>query len=88
MDRVFLREFMENMYEDVTAEVVRDNSAYEKLRVQYMDMEREFYQQLIELSPELAQMHDELSEVFGKLQRISDTELYLRGAEDRERMLR
>jgi len=88
MDRVFLREFMENMYEDVTAEVVRDNSAYEKLRAQYMDMEREFYQQLIELSPELAQMHDELSEVFGKLQRISDTELYLRGAEDRERMLR
>jgi len=88
MDRAFMREFMENMYEDVTAEVVRDNSAYEKLRVQYMDMEREFYQQLIELSPELAQMHDELSEVFGKLQRISDTELYLRGAEDRERMLR
>lgn len=88
MDRAFMREFMENMYEDVAAEVVKDNSTYEKLRLQYVDMEREYYHQIIKLSPELAQMHDDLSELFGKMERIADAELYLRGAEDRERMLR
>ena len=76
------------MYEDIAGEVVRENHEYQRLKQEYIVQDKMFCQKLLKIDENLNQEVEQLIHLFFELAKITYIELYLKGAEDRERMLR
>lgn len=88
MDKVLMKEFGQKMYEDIAAEVVKDNQEYQRLRIKYVQKEREYRKKLSEINMEFVEEYDQVMNLLLEMEQFINMELYVKGAEDRERMLR
>uniref|UniRef100_UPI0040568D58 hypothetical protein n=1 Tax=Acetatifactor sp. TaxID=1872090 RepID=UPI0040568D58 len=88
MDKQFMKEFGENMYEDLVCEAVKDIKEFPRIKDDYLKLDNAFYQKIKLISPELIEQYEQLTSLFSEMENIIRMALYIKGAEDRERMLR
>ena len=87
MNKQFMQEYYEGMYEDIAGEVVKDNREHQNLMEKYLSRCKIFDKKLADLDKILYDEYEELQNLFDNMNRIVYKELYIKGAEDREKML-
>ena len=88
MDREFMKSFLNNYYADYQSEVVKDAVEYQKRRKRRYEIEKKFALLLQESSKELVVVFDDYLDTYADELEILLEEMYLMGANDRERMLK
>ena len=88
MDREFMKSFLNNYYADYQSEVVKDSVEYQKRRKRRYEIEKKFALLLQESSKELVVVFDDYLDTYADELEILLEEMYLMGANDRERMLK
>lgn len=88
MDKQLMKKFYQQMYEDIVSEVVNNNYLYQEQKNQYVERRSAFGKKLKDLDEEMYTEYEELENLFGSMNSIVYMELYIKGAEDREAMLR
>ena len=77
MNKKFMGELYEKIYEDPVYEIVQEHKKYRTLQEKYEDL----------VSDEQMKLHDEIIDIINLQINIIAKEMYLRGMEDRENML-
>lgn len=88
MDREFMKSFLNNYYADYQSEVVIDSEEYEERRTRRHEIEKKFVLLLQENSKELVELFEAYLDSCSDELEILLQEMYLMGAQDREKMLR
>ena len=88
MDREFMKLFLNNYYADFQTEAVKDSEEYKERRSYRYEMEKKNELLLQELSKDLIKVFDDYIDACADEQEILLQEMYLMGAQDREKMLR
>ena len=88
MDRVFMKEFYKNCYSYPQEIAIKDSEEYiEKRNLRY-EIEAQFVELLNKSGEELEQMFEKYLDACADEEEILMEEMYLLGANDREKMLR
>ena len=87
MDREFMKSFLTNYYVDYQSEAVKESEEYKEKRNKRYEMERAFELGLQEYK-ELSELFEAYLDACADEQEILLQEMYLMGAQDREKMLR
>lgn len=85
MDREFMKSFYRNYYEDVYSEAIKDSKEFQEKQKEKYDLQAKVEE---ELSEKGLKLFEHLLDAFADEQDILLEEMYLLGAQDRERMLR
>ena len=88
MDRKFMKSFLNNYYSDFQTEAVKDSEEYKERRSYRYELEKKFEVLLLELSNELTKLFEDYLDACSDEQEILLQEMYLMGAQDREKMLK
>lgn len=88
MDCEFVKSFLNNYYSDFQTEVVKGSKEYQEKRSRRYEIEEKFELLLQELSNELTKLFEDYLDACADEQEILLQEMYLMGAQDREKMLR
>ena len=88
MDRLFMKSFLSNYYTDFQTEAVKDSAEYKERRSYRYELEKKIELLLQELSKDLIKVFDDYIDACADEQEILLQEMYLMGAQDREKMLR
>ena len=88
MDREFMKSFLNNYYADFQTEAVKDSAEYKERRSYRYELEKKIELLLQELSKDLIKVFDDYIDACADEQEILLQEMYLMGAQDREKMLR
>ena len=88
MDREFMKLFLNNYYADFQTEAVKDSAEYKERRRYRYELEKKIELLLQELSKDLIKVFDDYIDACADEQEILLQEMYLMGAQDREKMLR
>ena len=88
MDREFMKSFLNNYYADYQSEAVKDSEEYHKRRKKRYEIEKKFVLMLQEYSKESVELFEHYLDAYADEQEILLQEMYLMGAQDREKMLR
>ena len=88
MDRAFMKSFLNNYYADYQSEAVKDSEEYRKRQTKRYEMEKKFELLLQENSKKLVEVFEDYLDVYADELEILLEEIYLMGAQDREKMLR
>lgn len=88
MDRLFMKSFLSNYYTDFQTEAVKDSAEYKEKRSHRYELEKKIEMLLQELSKDLIKVFDDYIDACADEQEILLQEMYLMGAQDREKMLR
>ena len=88
MDREFMKTFLSNYYVDYQSEAVKDSEEYRKRQTKRYEMEKKFELLLQENSKKLVEVFEDYLDVYADELEILLEEIYLMGAQDREKMLR
>lgn len=88
MDREFMKLFLNNYYADFQTEAVKDSAEYKERRSYRYELEKKIELLLQELSKDLIKVFDDYIDACADEQEILLQEMYLMGAQDREKMLR
>lgn len=88
MDRKFMKAFLNNYYSNYQTEAVKDSEEYKERRSYRYELEKKFELMLQELSDDLIKVFDDYLDACADEKEILLQEMYLMGAQDREKMLR
>ena len=88
MDREFIKSFLNNYYADYQSEAVKDSEEYRKRQAKRYEMEKKFELLLQENSKKLVEVFEDYLDACADELEILLEEIYLMGAQDREKMLR
>ena len=88
MEREFMKSFLNNYYADYLSEAVKDSEEYRKRQTKRYEMEKKFELLLQENSKKLVEVFEDYLDVYADELEILLEEIYLMGAQDREKMLR
>ena len=88
MDRDFMRLFYERYYENPASEAIRGSEKYHNLQGKRQEIESVLEEKLRVLGNDIMQLFDEYMDALVEEQEMLLKEMYLLGAEDREKMLR
>ena len=88
MDRELMKLFLNNKYADLQTEAVKDSAEYKERRSYRYELEKKIELLLQELSKDLIKVFDDYIDACADEQEILLQEMYLMGAQDREKMLR
>ena len=87
LDREFMKSFLNNYYADFQSEAVKESEEYKEKRNKRYEMERAFELGLQEYK-ELSELFEAYLDACADESEILLEEMYLMGAQDRERMLK
>lgn len=85
MDREFMKSFYRNYYEDVYSEAIKEFTEYQEKQIVKYDLQAKIEE---ELSEKGLKLFEQFLDALADEQEILLQEMYLLGAQDRERMLR
>ena len=88
MEREFMKSFLNNYYADYQSEAVKDSVEYQEKRKLRYETEKKFVLMLQENSKELVEVFEDYLDVCADELEVLLEEIYLMGAQDREKMLR
>ena len=88
MDLKFMKSFLNNYYADYQSEAVKDSEEYRKRQTKRYEIEKKFELLLQENSKELVELFEVYLDSCADEFEILLQEMYLMGAQDREKMLR
>ena len=88
MEREFMKSFLNNYYADYQSEAVKDSVEYQEKRKLRYETEKKFVLMLQENSKELVEVFEDYLDACADELEILLEEIYLMGAQDREKMLR
>ena len=87
MDRDFIRLFYQSFYENPQKDATKDSVKYDTKRMVRYEKEKILIELLENLGDEILQAFEEYLDAYADEQDVMLEEMYLMGAEDRERML-
>lgn len=87
MDREFMKSFLNNYYADYQSESVKDSVEYQEIKKKRYEIERKFELKLQEHEG-LEKLFEEYLDACADEQEVLQEEVYLLGAQDREKMMR
>lgn len=88
MDRLFMEQYFDKMYDDVIAEIVEDDAEYAELQASAEEAIKKLADLVAETNPSLwKHCEDAMDGIYSVQFRLMKL-AYLQGAEDREKMLR
>ena len=85
MDREFMKSFYRNYYEDVYSEAIKEFTEYQEKQIVKYDLQAKIEE---EHSEKGLKLFEQFLDALADEQEILLQEMYLLGAQDRERMLR
>ena len=85
---LFNKLYKTNYYVDYQSEAVKDSEEYRKRKTKRYEMEKKFELLLQENSKELVEVFEDYLDAYADELEILLEEIYLMGAQDREKMLR
>ena len=88
MDREFMKSFLQNYYTDYESEAVKDSAEYQESKKRRYEIEEKFELMLQDYSKELVGLFDDYLNAYTDEMEFLLQEVYLQGAQDREKMLR
>lgn len=88
MEREFMKSFLNNYYADYQSEAVKDSVEYQEKRKLRYKTEKKFVLMLQENSKELVEVFEDYLDACADELEVLLEEIYLMGAQDREKMLR
>lgn len=88
MDIEFMKSFLNNYYADYQSEAVKDSDEYKERRKRRYEIEKKFVLLLQESTKELVELFEAYLDACADELEILLEEIYLMGAQDREKMLR
>ena len=88
MEREFIKSFLNNYYADFQSEAVKDSDEYKERRKRRYEIEKKFVLLLQESTKELGELFEAYLDACADELEILLEEIYLMGAQDREKMLR
>ena len=87
MDRAFMKLFCQNYYADFQTEAVKNSEEYQEKRSRRYDLENKIELALQEYGKEVVGLIEQYLDAYADEQEILLQEMYLMGAQDREKML-
>jgi hypothetical protein len=87
MDRDFMSDYYDRIYEG-TGLLIPQSDEYKQLRKEYGKVEKQLLEILDGTTSDVWKLHERLIMLVYYTSDIAEKEAYLKGAEDRERMLR
>lgn len=87
MDRKFMRSFCQKYYSDFQTDAVKDSTEYQERKKKRYEIERKFELKLQEHEG-LEKLFEEYLDACADEQEVLQEEVYLLGAQDREKMMR
>ena len=88
MDRAFMEHYFDSVYEDIIGTLVSDSEDYQAAKKAFCALQNELLSQCGDMSSPIWQQHEAVMSAYYRIQHILVKLAYLKGAEDRERMLR
>jgi len=88
MDRAFMEHYFDSVYEDIIGVLTSQNDDYLAARKAFTESQEELLTMCRDISNPLWQQHETVMSAYYRTQLILVKLAYLKGAEDRERMLR
>lgn len=88
MDREFMKSFYKRYYSDAQVEAVRESQEYIQRRNVRYALEEQMEKRMKEVDISLLHLYEKYLDACADEQEILLEEMYLLGAEDREKMLR
>ena len=88
MDRNFIRSFCRNYYTDFQSEAVKSSEEYQEKRLLRYEVETKLATKIKECGNEIFALFEKYLDAYADEQEVLLEEMYLLGAEDREKMLR
>lgn len=88
MDREFMKSFCKNYYSDYQSEAVKDSEKYQERRKQRYETEKKLELKLQESGEEIQALFEQYLDACADELEVLLEEMYLMGAQDREKMLR
>lgn len=88
MDRAFMEHYFDSVYEDIIGVITSENEDYQAARQAFYESQNKLLSQCGDMNNPLWQQHETVMSAYYRTQLILVKLAYLKGAEDRERMLR
>ena len=88
MDKEFMRTFLNNYYTDFQSEAIKGSKLYQAKHKQRYEIETELETEIKEVGKNIWQLFEKYLDACADEQEVLLAEMYLMGAQDRERMLR
>ena len=88
MDKSFMMSFYREFYENAQHEAVKESKAYHERKEQRYRIETELVSKMQQIGDDLFQLFEKYSDACADEQEVLLEEMYLLGAQDREKMLR
>lgn len=88
MDREFMKSFCKNYYSDFEKEAIKNSESYKERREERYKAENELVLKLQEYGEEAIELFEKYLDAYADEIEVHLEEMYLMGAEDREKMLR
>ena len=88
MDREFMKSFCKNYYSDFEYEAIKDSELYKEKRIERHNVENELILRLQEHGEDVIGLFEKYLDAYADEIEVHLEEMYLMGAEDREKMLR
>lgn len=88
MDRAFMEHYFNSVYEDIIGSLTEENEDYQQAKKAFYNSQNEFLSLCGDMNNPLWQQHESVMSAYYRTQLILVKLAYLKGAEDREQMLR
>lgn len=88
MDRAFMEHYFDSVYEDIIGVLIAENEDYQTARKAFSASQSELLSQCGDMNNPIWQLHETVMSTYYRTQSILVKLAYLKGAEDREKMLR
>ena len=88
MDRAFMGQYFDIAYEDIITELIQDCPEYQKIRDEISAEQRELFSLVGDIKSDVWQQYETVIGKFHSSELLLAKLAYLRGAADREKMLR
>lgn len=88
MDHAFMEHYFNSVYEDIITVLTADNSEYETAKTRFYTLQKNLLEQCGDINNPIWQQHEAVIAANHRIHSILLKLAYLKGAEDRERMLR
>lgn len=88
MDHAFMEHYFNSVYEDIVTVLTADNSEYETAKSKFCALQKDLLEKCGDINNPIWQQHETVIAANHRIQAILLKLAYLKGAEDRERMLR
>lgn len=88
MDRAFMEHYFDSVYEDIIGVLTSENEDYQAAKTAFTASQNELLAQCGGMNNLIWQQHETVMSAYYRTQSILVKLAYLKGAEDREKMLR